>query len=107
MPETTEEALWPDRVQAASQTTPDWRIPKRAIELCEWNPIYGRAAYSNEPSACQNEATWCVGSNGRWHLCYECAAHPSFRRLKKTPLPVRRPRAEPFEMLNGDEQRHG
>jgi hypothetical protein len=77
------------------------------IEMCEWNPSRGRAAYTGEPSACRNEATWCVGASGQWHLCYECAAYPSFARLKKTPLPKRRIRGEPFEMLNGDEQRHG
>lgn len=59
------------------------------VERCEWNPTHGRAAYTDEPSACQNVASWCVGANGRWHLCATCAAYPAFSRLKKISLTLR------------------
>ena len=80
-------------------------------ERCEWHPSEGRWAYSGD-DGCANEATVCVGANGLGHVCYECSLHPRFRRMKKSPLPIRRVNAygrkiEPFEMLNGDEQRHG
>lgn len=54
------------------------------VEQCEYNPDAKRAAYEHEQG--HGEATVCVGRNGRWHLCAECAALPEFKRLKKKPL---------------------
>lgn len=56
------------------------------IEYCEWNPTANRAAFEGENHAA---ATVCVGADGRWHLCEQCAALPQFKRLKKRPLPNR------------------
>lgn len=56
---------------------------KQGIEMCEYNPLSKRAAYSgDEPGACESAATVCVGHNGKWHLCFECAALPEFRKFK-------------------------
>jgi hypothetical protein len=50
---------------------------------CEWNPKENRTAYEDEVHA---QATWVVGSNGKYHLCDECANLPKFVRYKKTRL---------------------
>lgn len=57
-------------------------------ERCEWHPGESRWAYCDDGRP--NEATWCVGSDGFGHVCYECSQHPRFRRMKRTPLPRRR-----------------
>ena len=74
------------------------------VERCEWNPAEGRWAWAGD-DGCQNEATWRVGADGLGHVCYECSQHPLFRRMKKVPLPRPRRKGEPFEMLNGYDQR--
>ena len=62
------------------------------MSLCEWNPeknrpsqyltgrIYSR---SGKTDGCQNEATVCVGYNGKWHLCESCASLPIFKKYRK------------------------
>lgn len=60
--------------------------PNHTAERCEWNPTYGRWAYTGD-DGCPNEATICVGADGFGHVCYECSLHPRFRRMKKSALP--------------------
>lgn len=58
------------------------------MERCEWNPTASRGRYENE-AECSNNATICVGQNGKWHLCESCSKLPVFKRLKKKPLKQR------------------
>lgn len=58
------------------------------MELCEYDPEWGCPATTEH--GCRNEATICVGADGKWHLCASCAELSVFRRLKKAPLPVRK-----------------
>ena len=60
------------------------------MNTCEWDPETKDAAYTG--AGCTNEATVCVGAQGNWHLCDECAALPEFKRFRKrTPLTKRQP----------------
>lgn len=60
---------------------------------CEWNPTQNHPAMvfgishpfpqeAEDHGNCQNEATVCVGADGEWHLCENCAALPAFKRFK-------------------------
>ncbi len=54
-------------------------------EICEYNPLKDRAAYTDEEGACPNEATVST-SSGAWHLCESCSKLPRFKRFKFHPL---------------------
>lgn len=52
---------------------------------CEWNPNKNAPAAGDD--GCRNDATVCVGADGQWHLCDECAELPRFARYRvRTPL---------------------
>jgi hypothetical protein len=75
--------------------------------ICEWNPAKNKPArylkgYTGPTDGCQNEATVCVGSNGQWHLCSECAKLPKFKRFKKKRL--RQPWQPDFKPINGNKK---
>lgn len=55
-------------------------MPEKYKDPCEWNPQAARAAFESEVHA---RADLIVGSNGKWRLCYSCAALPEFKRYTK------------------------
>jgi hypothetical protein len=50
---------------------------------CEWDPERDKPS---EGDGCRQEATVCVGANGKCHLCEMCAELPRFKRMKKQKL---------------------
>ncbi len=57
------------------------------MAMCEWNPKKNRPSqyivgFGGSTDGCQNEAVLCVGANGEWHLCEECAKLCRFKRFR-------------------------
>jgi len=61
------------------------------MSRCEWDPANDRHALilGDKYEGCANQATTCVGADGQWHLCDDCAALSRFKRFR-TRKPLRR-----------------
>lgn len=57
-----------------------------SVEICEWDPEHDRPAVclpdGTERVGCANEAVFCVGAGGDWHLCGTCSSLPRFSKFR-------------------------
>ena len=85
-------------------TDRDYARMKRGFETCEYNAKEKRGSYTgSDPGACDRIARVNVGSDGKWHLCEQCAALPEFKRFRsREPLIRGQMSREPMSKIMGD-----